>query len=96
MNCHYCKGIDSVEEQISNFCSCDLDDPFVVENVPALVCRLCGDKSYSGATVVKLEKIGNGEVSPSGTKLVRLFDFRDASRAVPHRAEGDRPGSWRF
>ena len=75
MNCYYCKGIDTVEEKLTRFCAYDVPDPFLMENVPASVCRLCGDKSYSGDVVTALEKIKNREVKPSNSQFFRVFDY---------------------
>lgn len=76
MNCYYCKGVDTLEEQNTRFCVYDVPDPFVVEQVPALVCRLCGDKSFSGNVVKALEKIGTGEAQADGFQSFRVFDFK--------------------
>jgi hypothetical protein len=75
VDCYYCKGVDTVEEQTTRFCACEIPRPFVVENVPAFVCRLCGDKSFSGETLTALEKIKNGEARVSRVQFIRVFDF---------------------
>lgn len=75
MNCYYCKGVDTLEQQNTRFCAYDIPDPFVVEQVPALVCRLCGDKSFSGNVVKALEKIRTGEAQADGFQSFRVFDF---------------------
>ena len=81
MNCFYCKGVDTVEEQPTRFCACESPQPFVVENVPAAVCRLCGDKSFSAETVAVLEKIKNGEAQARGYQVIQIFDFEQPGRA---------------
>ena len=75
MNCYYCKGVGTVEERLTRFCAYDIPDPFLMENVPASVCRLCGDKSYSGDVVTALEKIKNREVKASKSRNFRVFDY---------------------
>ena len=75
MNCYYCKGIDTVEQQPTRFCDWEVPNPFIVENVPAFMCRLCGDKSFSGDTVTALEKIKNGEATANGAQVFHVFDF---------------------
>ena len=81
MNCYYCKGVDTMGEQNTRFCAYDIPNPFVMQNVPASVCRLCGDKSYSGDVVTALEKIKNGEVQVSGFQTFRVFDFKQLDKA---------------
>ena len=81
MNCFYCKGVDTVEEQPTWFCACESPQPFVVENVPASVCRLCGDKSFSAETVAALEKIKNGEAQAGGYQVMQVFDFEQLDKA---------------
>ena len=76
MNCYYCKGVGTIEERLTRFCAYDIPDPFLMENVPASVCRLCGDKSYSGDVVTALEKIKNREVKASKSRNFRVFDYR--------------------
>ncbi len=60
MNCHYCNGVDTVEEKTASFSACDIPQAFIVENVPAFVCYLCGDKSFSSASIKALGKIERG------------------------------------
>ena len=61
MNCHYCKGLNTIEKQITTFSACDIPQAFIVENVPAFVCYLCGDKSFSGETIRVMDKIRCGK-----------------------------------
>ena len=80
MNCVYCNGVDTVEEQLTRFCACETPRPFIVENVPAFVCRLCGDKSFSGEAVSELEKMKNGEVQINSLQILRVFDFQQIDK----------------
>ncbi len=77
MNCFYCKGVETIEEGTTRFCACDASTPFIVENVPASVCQLCGDKSFSGETVDALQKINNGECRPTSVQFVKVYDFEN-------------------
>lgn len=77
MNCYYCQGIDTMEVQNTSFCAYDIPDPFVVENVPASVCRLCGEKSFPEEFVSALEKINTGDAQVTGFRAFRVFDFRN-------------------
>ncbi len=87
MNCHYCNGVDTVEEETTRFCACDIPQPFVVENVPAFVCYLCGDKSFLGGAIKAMDKIKRGEARANGSRYIRVFDFRqlaEDSEPVPN------------
>ena len=81
MDCVYCNGVDTVEEQLTRFCACETSQPFIVENVPAFVCRICGDKSFSGDTVMTFEKMKNGEVQTSSLQFLRVFNFQRQDKA---------------
>lgn len=76
MDCNYCNGVDTVEEKVTRFCACEGAQPFFVENVPAFVCLLCGDKSYSGETLESLEQIRDGKFAATNAQFVLDFDFQ--------------------
>jgi hypothetical protein len=76
MNCYYCKGVNTIEEQAVRLCECEAALPYIVENVPTFVCRLCGDKSYSGETLTILEKITKGEALAASFQVIQVFDFQ--------------------
>lgn len=80
MNCYYCKGVNTMDQQSTRFCAFDIDDPFIMENVPASVCRLCGEKSYSEEVISAIEKINRGEAQVIGFRAVKVFDFRNLDR----------------
>ena len=75
MRCPYCDGDDTIEEQLTRFCACDAPEPFIVDNLPARVCRLCGDKSFSDKAISALEAIRDGQAGPSSIQSIRIFDF---------------------
>ena len=75
MNCYYCKGVNTIEELAVRLCACEGTHPYIVENVPTFVCRLCGEKSYLGETLTELEKITKGEVVAISVQVVQVFDF---------------------
>ncbi len=81
MDCYYCKGVDTVEEQLTRYCACELPDPFIVENVPSFVCRLCGDQSFSGETVTELGNIKNGGARVGSLQVLRVFDYARLHRS---------------
>ena len=77
MDCHYCNGNDSIEEEVTLLSACEAPNPFLVENVPTFLCSLCGDKSYSSKTLVSLDRIRKGEAQASSIRAVLVFDFQD-------------------
>ena len=89
MNCDYCHGVETVEKGIARFCACDAPTLFLVENLPASVCRLCGDKSYSGDAVDALEKIKNGECQPASSRIVQVYDFENLSQSLDKERQPD-------
>ena len=92
MNCHYCQGVDTVEERLTRFCAYDASAPFVVDNVPGFVCRLCGEKSFSDKTTAKLAKVIKGEVLASGQRVFQVFDFIQVdSIDAPTLTQGETP-----
>ena len=53
--CFYCKG--TMEEDFTNYMA-DLDGQFVIiKHVPCHKCRQCGEVSFSGQTVTRIEEI---------------------------------------
>ena len=55
--CFFCKG--DMEPAITKFIV-DLDDVVViVKNVPAMICKQCGEKAFDDATMERLEEIVN-------------------------------------
>ena len=87
MNCYYCKGVNTIEEQAVRLCECETALPYIVENVPTFVCRLCGDKSYSGETLTILEKITKGEALARSFQVIQVFDFQQLN-GEPERLVG--------
>lgn len=75
MNCRYCNGTDTVSEAITTFSVCDIPEPFMVENIPALVCYACGDKTFSSNAVNAMNKIKSGEAKTDQSRRLRVFDF---------------------
>ena len=55
MKCFYCEG--NMSEALSNYMT-DVDGHFIIiKNVPCHKCSQCGEVSYSGKTVAKIEQI---------------------------------------
>ncbi|GHV32496.1 hypothetical protein FACS18949_03590 [Clostridia bacterium] len=69
MNCFYCKG-DMESRVVSH--PVDLGDcVVVVKNVPALVCRQCGEVCYTGTVSKQLETIVNAVSDLTEVAIVR-------------------------
>ena len=88
MRCLYCDGDATIEERQIRFCACDTSEPFIVDNLPARVCRLCGDKSFSDEAISALETIKNGRAGLCTKQPIRVFDFNNLDKVeetVPYR-----------
>ena len=55
MTCFYCKG--EMKESVANYMT-DIDGHFIIiKNVPCHKCSQCGEISYSGKIIAKIEEI---------------------------------------
>ena len=74
MNCFYCKG--ELQETTTKFIV-DIDDCVViVKNVPAMICKQCGEKSFDDKTMERLEMIVNS-VRNSLIREVAIVEYSD-------------------
>ena len=74
MKCFFCKG--ELEFTTTKFIV-DLGDLVViVKNVPAMVCRQCGEKSFDDETMERLEKIVD-TVRNSFIREVAIVEYTD-------------------
>lgn len=73
MNCFYCKGTmeQSTTTHVTDFGNCII----VIRNVPCLKCTQCGEISYTGAIVQKIETIID-KVRDSMTEVV-IINYSD-------------------
>ena len=80
MNCHYCFGVDTFKDELTEFCSWQRPAPFVVENIPALVCIQCSETIFPGKVNLGdlLDEIRAGRVAPTTVRPVPFYDFRQA------------------
>lgn len=78
MNCRNCSGAGTMERQLTRFCVGDADEPFFVENVPAFVCRLCGEKLFPGGQGFDtlLISIREGRLQPNAIRSIAVYDFQ--------------------
>ena len=55
MSCFFCKG--NMNESHTNYMT-EVDGHFIIiKNVPCMKCSQCGEESFSGSTVRKIETI---------------------------------------
>lgn len=74
MKCFFCKG--DLEATTTKFIV-DLGDLVViVKNVPAMVCKQCGEKSFDDETMERLEKIVDA-VRNSLIREVAIVEYTD-------------------
>lgn len=75
MKCVFCGG--KVEEKRATF-SYEEDDKYIlVENVPAEVCTICGEKTYSPEVTDELLRFARDEFQPAKIIEVPVFDFAE-------------------
>jgi YgiT-type zinc finger domain-containing protein len=79
MTCTNCGGTDVQPAQVRSAFWHD-ERLVVVEDIPALLCRACGEQFYDDATVVVLDLLrGDGfqEAKARSQVTVPVFSFRD-------------------
>ncbi len=47
----------------------------LVEHIPAIVCRRCGDKTFTRETTEKIRKMIHGKEKPVKSVAIDVFDF---------------------
>jgi YgiT-type zinc finger domain-containing protein len=75
MDCIYCRGRDTFKEEFIRYYSEDGDNSFLVDNVPAFVCILCGEKALPQVVIARLKSVKAGEATAVGEQEVPVFDF---------------------
>ena len=73
MKCVFCGGI--LEKRNVTFHYEDDNKYLFVENVPAEVCKSCGEKTYSPGVTDKLLKYSNEKLKPLKTIEVPVYSF---------------------
>ena len=76
MTCAFCKG--ALEERLIRYVSEFEGGPIIVENVPALVCRQCGDKVFRPEVVEKIQRLVWQHPSPRRRAQVPVYDLADS------------------
>jgi len=60
-----------------------------IEDIPARVCKGCGEQFYDDKTAQRIEKIVNGSTSvPKREVTVPVFSLADAENADRHDSQG--------
>ncbi len=79
MQCKLCGNV--MHERLTSFCAWESTPIVKVENVPALVCTVCGEKVFSQNTVEEVQRL---QRDGSGYRRAeaRIFDFSVASSPV--------------
>jgi len=72
-----------MEDRTVRFCVCDAAPPIMVENVPAEVCRRCGEKYFSDAIVEVFERVRDGRTLPGRNGRILVFDFVELTQPIP-------------
>jgi len=70
--CHVCGSTEGQEERVSEVFRID-GQLVLVENIPAMVCRRCGETIFSRETVEAVRQLVHGQGKP--VKSVRLDVF---------------------
>lgn len=76
-DCRYCRGeleekrITRVQEYQGRW--------YVIENVPALVCRQCGETFFTPATHDLVVRLITGQGHPVRTEIIEVFDASEVA-----------------
>ena len=71
--CEYCNG--EVRAKTVTVYYRHKGKPVVIENVPARVCRRCGERYYDATTVEKMEAVAQRKRAAEKTIRVPIRDF---------------------
>ena len=72
-DCSFCGG--RVEEQLVNMDYRTKAGLVIIENMPAGVCRQCGEQYYTAQVAKAMEKLARVEIPPSRTVAVPVLEF---------------------
>ncbi|MDP2646214.1 MAG: type II toxin-antitoxin system MqsA family antitoxin [Desulfobacterales bacterium] len=73
MKCVFCGG-DVVKSEVT-FTYEEDEKHLIIENVPAELCKRCGEKMYSPEVTDELLRYANNEFKPARKIEVPVFDF---------------------
>ncbi len=73
MKCLICKG--EMEEKLITYDVRVEDQLMILKNVPALVCKQCGETLFTPETVDKIIAVAKGKVEPTTSLRVPVVEF---------------------
>ena len=71
-NCHFCSG--HLEEKKVTRIQQVKDRWIIIENLPALVCKQCGERYYTPDAHDRVLAIVNGDKEPSRRDEIDIYD----------------------
>lgn len=71
--CEVCGG--DVRHTTTDFVVRQDGEVIVVENVPAWVCEVCGEKAFDAGVVQRLQETIREKKGPARTEQAQVFDF---------------------
>lgn len=74
MSCAICGG--ELRQAIVDVCACDAMPVVLVENVPAMVCERCGERSFTEAIIRFFENIRRGVIPRARVGSVDIYVYR--------------------
>ena len=75
MICSRCGG--QMDTQRVTFCvPAARPQPIIIEDVPAMVCRRCGDEVFSDAVTETFERIRDGGMQPNGQVYSSVYEYQ--------------------
>jgi YgiT-type zinc finger domain-containing protein len=79
MKCSFCDG--ELEERLVQHEYRWEGNLFVFEDVPARVCRQCGEKYFDAAVVKAMERAVRGQLRPKRVLQVPVYTYADVAAA---------------
>jgi YgiT-type zinc finger domain-containing protein len=73
--CHVCGSSEAHLEYVSEVFMVD-GKRVLVENIPAQVCKHCGEATFSRETTEKVRRMVHGEAQPVGTLEMEVFSYQ--------------------
>ena len=86
MTCYKCRSVDTEEDRVVTYLFGYGPAPFILQNAPLRICRVCGPTMYPRDFSEIAEAVSEGRLEPVGTQDVAVFDFRN-SRADAARKQ---------
>lgn len=78
--CTTCGGTIFLDQQITDYQPWG-DRIFILENVPARVCRQCGEWIVSGSVAKKIEQVVRSGATPTRMEQVPVYDLANVEPA---------------